>query len=662
MSLDRERLLADIEGILGPDGVLEQRLDGFAFREGQLGMARFLANTLCDGLPAMVEGGTGIGKTLAYLIPTLLSGHKTVVSTGTKTLQEQIFFKDVPMLLDAVDLPVKVTYMKGRSNYLCKLRFGQFAAQRMFRFASDGNYFDAIEQWAAVTETGDRAELSDMPDDYSAWQDLTSTSDNCLGSRCRHFDSCYITRMRRRAQEADLIIVNHYLYFADLAVRENEFGEVIPDHDIVVMDEAHLMESVATQYFGLRVSNRLFFSLVDDIGRWKASTKLIDGTLDAFIEELRMDVARFFEPLAQFGTRYRFDSEMIDPALEDAYADLDNRLDIMARHLDGLPEKEEDAKGFAHRLRNLANNTAAVFGERSPEWVYWGETNGRTIALNASPLDVAPLMEKRFFSRNVLPLFASATLATGDSFSYFRERVGLPPESVEGVFPSPFDYRHQTLLYVPRRLPEPMSANFRVKAAAEIERLITLSRGAALVLFTSYANMNDIHARLAGRFDFPLLKQGDAPRNLLLEQFRESVDSVLFATGTFWQGVDVLGESLRLVVIDKLPFEPPGEPINEARIAAMRNTQRDPFNRYQVPNAIIQLKQGVGRLIRDAGDWGVIALLDRRVVTKGYGKRFLKSLPPSVRVDRFDHVKSWWRRKEGMAGLDVPLEGKPDRR
>jgi len=653
MTLDRARLKADIVRLLGEDGVLARRLAGFAHRPGQLQMALDVADALCDGAPIIAEGGTGIGKTLAYLLPAILSGRKTVVATGTKTLQEQIFYKDLPVLLDALDQPVKATYMKGRQNYLCKLRYEQFAAQRLFRFAGEGALFEEIDAWSRITETGDRSELTSLPDDYAAWNELTSTADNCLGARCRHYNACFVTKMRRRAQEADLIIVNHHLYFADLAVREREFGEVIPRHEVAIFDEAHLLENAATQHFGVAVSNLRLYAFADDVGRWlggKREAPAVGKTL----EEIKTDATRLFMGFGRSEGRFRLSGDTLEAALAvDEYDRLLTHLDLAGRQLDSMTQEHEEAAPFAARGRALAADLEFVLGRRREDYVYWGEARRRSLTLAASPLDVAPLMRERYLSRGLFTVYTSATLSAGGSFAYFKERLGLGDEAREGVYPSPFDYRHQSLLYIPRQMPEPASSDFTARAAQEIEALIRLSGGGALVLFTSYANLDDVWRRLDGRLDVPMLRQGDAPRIQLLETFRDAVNSVLFATGTFWQGVDVLGPSLRLVIIDKLPFESPGEPITEARIQYLREQGKNPFADYQTPTAIIQLRQGAGRLIRDRTDWGVIALLDRRVVTKGYGRKFLASLPPSVRTEKFKDVAAWWRRRMGIAEMEA---------
>lgn len=646
--VDKARLISDVENVLGENGILELRVEGFKARDSQIEMAQIVAESIADAVPLVAEGGTGIGKTLAYLVPAILSGLKVVVATGTKTLQEQIFFKDLPALFDAVDLPIKATYMKGRQNYLCKLRFSQFSAQRLFRFAAEGPLFDEIESWSEITETGDRAELDNLPDDYATWGELTSNSDNCLGSNCRYYQSCFVTKMRKKAQEADLIIVNHHLYLADLAVRERAFGEVIPRHDLVIFDEAHLLESVATQYFGISASNYRVYSLLDDVQRWLKFRKADVGGLNKTVEETKSATVRLFELFSFQKGRFKLTPAILDDTVEQFWYDLDSHLNHLKTKLKEKALEYEEAEGLCQRTIELANDLAALIQPQSENYVYWGEVRKRGVFLNASPLDVAPLMETHLFSKPVNSIFTSATLSTGENFDFFRKRVGVPEEAIEKVFTSPFDYRHQSLIFLPRVMPEPSNHQFTQRAAEVIKQLINISKGAGLILFTSYQNMNDVYDRLKDKIDYPIFKQGDAPRSQLLEMFRQNVDSVLFATGTFWQGVDVLGESLRLVVIDKLPFESPGDPIIEGRIEYMKSKGENPFADFQVPAAIIQLKQGVGRLIRDKKDWGVIGILDRRLVTKGYGKKFQKALPPSIRAERLDNVAVWWRRKADM--------------
>lgn len=646
-------LVQSVQEHLGPGGVLERSLPGFMARTGQLAMARLIASALGQEDSVVVaEGGTGIGKTLAYLVPALLSQKKVVVATGTKTLQEQIFFKDFAALKDAAGLHAKAVYMKGRANYLCKLRFEEMAAQQLFRFARDGSYFDTLAEWARTTESGDRAELVDMPEDFASWADLTSTSESCLGSRCRYFDRCFITRMRKQAQAADLIIVNHHLYFADLALRERAMGEVIPQHELVIFDEAQGLEGVATQAFGTMVSNWRLFDLCDDILRWSKDVKLRDLSVGKHLEELRVLGSRFFDTFQIFGERFRFDPRTLDADCRAAYEPLEERLDLLKHRLIDLGVEHAEAPALAERTAGLWNEFEAVLSRPDEKFAYWGEQRKRGVFLYASPLAVSEAFRARFFAHHRQAVFTSATLSCEGRLDFFKKRLGLPDECFEGVFPSPFDYRHRTLLYIPRHMPEPQEANFQAKCAEQIERLIGLTHGAALVLFTSYANMEDVARRLEGRLKVPLLKQGDAPRTQLLEQFRARADSVLLATGSFWQGVDVVGEALRLVIIDKLPFESPGEPLIEARIAYLKSLGRNPFGEVQLPTAILQLKQGVGRLIRSSSDWGLIVILDKRLVGKPYGKSFLKSLPEALRVDRFDQVEQWWQRKAEQYGKE----------
>ena len=648
-------LVQRVQEHLGPGGVLERALPGFRARGGQLAMARLIAAALDEeGAVVVAEGGTGIGKTLAYLVPALLSQKKVVVATGTKTLQEQIFFKDFAALKDAAGLSCKAVYMKGRANYLCKLRFEEMAAQQLFRFARDGNYFETLAEWARSTESGDRAELLDMPDDFASWTDLTSSSESCLGSRCRFYERCFITRMRKQAQGADLIIVNHHLYFADLALRERAMGEVIPQHELVIFDEAQGLEAVATQAFGSMVSNWRLLDLCDDVLRWSRDVKLRDLAVAKHLEELKVLGARFFDTFTIFGDRFRFDPRTLDPEIRAAYELLEERLDLLKLRLSELSVEHAEAPALAERTRALWTEFETVIACPDDHFAYWGELRKRGVFLYASPLAVSDAFRNRFFAHKRQAVFTSATLSCEGRLDFFKSRLGLPETVFEGVFPSPFDYRHRTLLYIPRHMPEPHEASFTTKCAEQIERLVGLTHGAALVLFTSYANMEDVARRLTGRLKVPLLKQGDAPRTQLLEQFRTCADSVLLATGSFWQGVDVVGEALRLVIIDKLPFESPGEPLIEARIAYLKSLGRNPFGEVQLPTAILQLKQGVGRLIRSSDDWGLIVLLDKRTTSKPYGKSFLKSLPDALRVDRFDQVEQWWQRKSEQYAQDEP--------
>ncbi len=637
----------EVQRILGPDGPLVES-GRYSFRPVQLEMALKVAQHLTLETPAVLESGTGTGKTVAYLLPLLLTGQKSVVATGTKTLQDQILYKDLPFLLEYLNLPAKVVCMKGRQNYLCKMRVEQVAAQGRFRFKEDIRLFERILDWATRTESGDRSELTDMPDDYAPWSDLTSSSENCLGQHCAFFNDCFITRMRRKAQAADLIIANHHLFFADLAVKRSNFGQVIPGFDLLVFDEAHLVESTATQYFGSQASNYRILGLCDDLRRNLSEEKLRSSGLVKEIDGLKIASDTFFSAFRFMGTsdtRFRINPGMYDLRLQADYAFLDERLNNMHDRLKNLAAQSLDYEPFVNRTMSIMDDLSRVVDLEDEAFVHWGEVRRRSVFLHSTPLDISEQLKAELFAAHPGAIFTSATLSTAGSFNYMLGRLGFPEETECKSYASPFDYQQQLCLYIPSAMPEPNQSGYAEALEEQIFQLVQMASGRSLVLFTSYAMLNRIHEKLSKRLPFNILKQGDAPRGQLLERFREDVSSVLFATGSFWQGVDVMGEALSCVIIDKLPFEPPNDPIVEARIEYLRKQGRNPFAEFQIPTAVIQLKQGVGRLIRDVEDWGVAAIFDKRMLSKSYGRKFMKSLPPGRILHSLDKVLDWWEEK-----------------
>jgi ATP-dependent DNA helicase DinG len=618
----------------------------FEPRSGQRRMALEVARVLGDGGVLLAEAGTGTGKTLAYLVPAILSGQRVLVSTGTKNLQEQIFFKDLPTL--AAALPVKFTasYMKGRANYLCLHRLDQARA------SSPPGKLDAVAAWAERTETGDRAELEDLPDDSGIWNDIAATADTCLGSECPQFQHCFVTRMRQRAAESDVVVVNHHLLCADAAVREQSYGEVIPDFTHLVLDEAHQLEDVATQYFGMAISNYRLDELVRDSQRVmkSVSAREANGEITRAIDRVSDHARVFFGNIAMARRmRGKFGEERVRIG-PDWFTDLMGDALALGTALDGLEavmtlaggrnssagdgadtagqEANEDALTIARRAGEVRDQLQFLLAASDPSFVYFVEMRGRGVFLRAAPIDVAAIVQEHLFSRMRATILTSATLAVAGSFEYVRGRLGIDAARELRV-PSEFDFARQSLLYLPRRMPAPKDTAFADAAAHQVQCILERTRGRAFVLFTSYAMMHAVHEAIFGRIDFPLFVQGTAPRTLLLQQFRETPHAVLLATSAFWQGVDVVGEQLSCVVIDKLPFASPGDPITAARIEAITASGGDAFNEYQVPLAILTLLQGLGRLIRHRTDRGVLAVLDPRVRTMGYGRRFLESLPPA---------------------------------
>jgi ATP-dependent DNA helicase DinG len=594
-------------------------------------------DTLRRGGVLLAEAGTGTGKTLAYLMPAVELGRRVVISTGTKNLQEQLVQKDLPLLADALGRDLRVAIMKGRGNYLCTLRFRSFSDAGSFRRLDELPLFRAVEAWAPKTATGDRAEIQDLPDSVDFWREISAASENCIGQACSDFESCWVTRMRQNALEADLVVVNHHLLCADLAIKDVGFGEVIPEYDTLILDEAHLLEDVATHYFGISVSSFKVEELVRDVERELKAARLDAREILRETEAVRLRSDRLFRTLSRGAGRRLQPGWMTEAVGEEARALL-LRLEGLRTAILALAERPEPLTALAGRAQELRQQMQFVFEADDDAHVFFVEVRGRGVSLKATPIDVSARLRESLFEPLRATVLTSATLAVDGRFDYLKARLGLR-DTTDLLLPSPFRYEDQAVLYVPRSMPDPRSSEFVKRAAAEVQAIVEKSRGRAFVLFTSYANMNAVAERLAGELDYPILMQGEAPKAVLLEQFKTTPNAVLFATASFWQGVDVVGEQLSCVIIDKLPFASPSDPVVSARIDHLKSLGENPFSDYQVPVAILMLKQGLGRLIRSASDRGILAVLDSRLLEKSYGRRFLESLPPARLVHALDDVR-----------------------
>jgi ATP-dependent DNA helicase DinG len=622
-----------MEEILGKHGMLAEGLDTYEYRPQQVEMAEGVSRALQEGGRLIVEAGPGTGKTFAYLVPAIYSGNRVVVSTGTKNLQEQIFFKDIPLLRKMLPVKFTVAYMKGRENYLCRRRFKIFSRQPLFKVLEEAAFFKEVSTWASQTQTGDRSELGGIPEDFSTWAEICCSRDHCLGTECPDHKECFLTRMRQSAAQTQVIVVNHHLFFADLAIRDTG-GEVIPRYKRVIFDEAHQLEEVVTTYFGLAVSNYRFEELARDISRELTTGRRSPPSLQRALDDLRGKTAELFT-LFQGEERYRLHE--LNPMVFPLLTDIKRVLSALRAVLAKRPGSEEIA-ALIRRSQEIGGDLEFILSQGDPQYVYWCENRGRGVFLRASPIDVWQELDRKLYPRLETMVFTSATLSTQGGFGYFRERLGLK-EAEELIFPSPFDLERQMVLYLPPGLPEPSAPAFAPAAAREIEAILNITKGRAFVLFTSYKNMREVYGLLKGKLPYQLLIQGEGPKHLLLEEFKEDISSVLFATASFWEGVDVPGEALSCVIIDKLPFDPPTEPVTQARIERIASQGENPFYHYQIPAAIIALKQGLGRLIRSTEDRGVLAILDSRILTKEYGKLFLQSLPPAPVVQRREEIK-----------------------
>jgi len=630
-------LQAAVDAIFATNGPLASSLDGFEPRPAQVEMAVAVARVFIDKGVLLAEAGTGTGKTLAYLIPAILSRQRVLISTGTKNLQEQIFFKDLPLLERALGVKFSATYMKGRGNYLCLHRFDDVRHSGAIRLREELEAIEAIDEWARRTETGDRAEMEDLPEDLPLWPEIAATSENCIGADCPRFNDCFVTRMRQRAAESDLVIVNHHLLCADAAVRQSAFGEVIPTSRYAIVDEAHQLEDVATQYFGIAVSNYRIDELCRDTDR-AISAKLIPDP--DRLDDLRGDVERvrdhgriFFAGLQMMRfegglgaeNRARVTSSMLSRANTDA-GGLASALEALEATIALTKDAPEDVLAIGRRASELRKDVAFLTRADDEGYVYYLEIRGRGVFLRASPIDVSEIVRELLLDRMEATVLTSATLRVDGSFEYVRGRLGIR-SAYECHLPSEFDYGSQAILYLPKRMPDPRSPQFIESAGREVIEILKRTQGRAFVLFTSYTNLRQIHQIAATELEFPILIQGSAPRTALLREFKTTPHAVLFATSSFWQGVDVVGDALSCVIIDKLPFASPGDPITAARIQAINARGGSAFGEYQIPLAILALQQGLGRLIRHRQDRGVLAILDPRLRTMGYGARFLASLP-----------------------------------
>ncbi|WP_240744330.1 ATP-dependent DNA helicase [Desulfopila sp. IMCC35006] len=641
--------MTQLTEIFGPGGRLAGNLANFEPRDGQHAMAEAVADVLLldaperqdhDGPQArvlLIEAETGIGKTLAYLIPAALSGKRVVISTATLNLQDQIINKDLPLVEKVLDEKIAALCIKGRENYLCQYRWYQYRSNPQLSLVDDP-WVEQIDTWLKKTATGDRAELGWLSKKAGLWSKIASQSNHCLGADCPEAAGCFISQLRKRAGKARLLIVNHHLFFSDLALRKSGFGEILPRYEAVIFDEAHHLENVASTFFGKSFSHYQLIDLLGDIER-QAKLDLPPEMIDTLLPsvhglKMRLDGFGRFFPVQ---TGRFFLQTLIKDQTETVWRE---QVELLSAGITGLADRLVDCTAFgdgwsglikrAGEQNDKLRDIALFFDNNDHKYVHWYEKRDRTVLLSATPIEVADELQKNLYATVDACILTSATLSSGGSFSYIKERLGLKEDVRDLQFSSPFDYRHRTLLYVPETsFPEPTHQDFLPCIGDRVLQILRLSEGRALVLCTSFKGMDSLAAFLEGALDYPVLVQGRASRNALLNSFREETHSVLLAVASFWEGVDVVGESLSCVIIEKLPFEVPSDPVIQARIDRIKEEGGKPFFDFQVPRAILTLRQGVGRLMRSVTDRGVIAIMDVRLFKKGYGRVFLKSLPAS---------------------------------
>ena len=633
-----------VHDILSETGPFADCLDGFTVRPQQQQLAQTIAEVLSNDDSLVCEAGTGTGKTFAYLVPVLLSGKRVIISTGTKHLQDQLYYKDLPIVRKALNVPVVTALLKGRANYLCLHRLEYGDENFSYISKEDLSELPMIKQWATQTDKGDLAELTNLPEDAAIRSRIVSSAENCLGQDCSFYDDCFVFKARRKANEAEVIIVNHHLLLADLALRESGFGEVLPKADTIIFDEAHQLPDLASDFFSQTLSSRQFTELFNDT----TVAYLTDASdMEEVQDEIRESQTSLRKLRLSFGRkeqRSAWNEVFADKEIKEALQDFLDHLITLEKYMDILAERSKSLENCWRRCNNMIEMLQTFMERETEELIQWLETRGQGFLLHQTPLDISAIFQARLAEHGCNCIYTSATLSVAGDFTHFTDQLGLSQTNAQS-WSSPFDFQKQALLYLPQGMPEPGESIYTEAVINMALPVIEASQGHAFLLFTSHRAMNEAYRLLAGRIDYPLLRQGDAPRSELLQSFRITKHAVLLGTNSFWEGVDVRGKALSCVIIDKLPFAPPDDPVFRARAAKMQENGQNPFMTYQVPKAVINLKQGVGRLIRDANDYGVLMICDPRLISKAYGKVFLNSLPNMRRSTELADVDEFFFEK-----------------
>ena len=640
--------------VLGLNGLLARHFPGFAPRAAQQAMAEAVAAAMDERSTLICEAGTGTGKTFAYLVPALLSAKKVIISTGTKTLQDQLFHRDLPVLRKALEVSASVALLKGRANYVCLHRLALTESEGRLTSRSEVSDLQHILSWSRRTRSGDIGEVDELAEDAALWPLVTSTTDNCLGQECGRFNDCFILKARRAAQEADVVVINHHLLLADMALKEEGFGELLPSADAFIIDEAHQLPETASQFFGISVSGRQLIELARDTVVEHSREAGDMGGLEALAQHLEKAVLDARLSMGPAGRRGAWRELQEEPAVSGGLAQLQTALGELQM---ALAQAADRGKGLQHcwqRSEMLSERLALFQHAPEDEQVQWFETYSRSFSLHLTPLQIGPVFQNHRQRFQAGWIFTSATLAVGKDFSHFSTGLGLE-DAHSAQWESPFDFKRNTLLYIPNGLPLPAASHYTAEVVKAAWPVLEASGGRAFLLFTSHRALQEAAALLKDQIPFPLLIQGAAPRRELLHRFRSLGNAVLLGTSSFWEGVDVRGPALSLVIIDKLPFASPGEPVLQARLESLRRRGGEPFRDYQLPQAVIALKQGVGRLIRDSNDRGILMLCDPRLLSKAYGRTFLASLPPMTHTRVLTDVQRFFAEETPSSGLSESL-------